>query len=118
MGFLRRVAGLTRLDMAQNSDIRKSLGIQPLLLQIEKSLLRWLGHVLRMRSERKARHLFFSNPTAGSDSVADCRSVDVRSLRCHAPGYQKAMSRFCSLTIRSVPQSSNSLRTRATTEPV
>ncbi|VDP02801.1 unnamed protein product [Soboliphyme baturini] len=63
MGFLRRVAGLTCLDMVRNSDIRKNLGIQPLLLQIEKSQLRWLGHVLQMRPERKAKQLFLANPT-------------------------------------------------------
>ncbi|VDP49333.1 unnamed protein product [Soboliphyme baturini] len=32
MGFLGRVAGLSRLDMVENSDIQKSLGLQPLLL--------------------------------------------------------------------------------------
>ncbi|VDP53254.1 unnamed protein product [Soboliphyme baturini] len=47
MDFLRRVAGPTRLDMFWNSDIRKSLGLQPLLLQTEKSRLRWLGHVFQ-----------------------------------------------------------------------
>ncbi|VDO86577.1 unnamed protein product [Soboliphyme baturini] len=63
MGFLGRVAGFTRLDMVRNSDVRKSLGIQPLLLQIEKSQLQWLRHVLRMPLQRKAKQLFLANPT-------------------------------------------------------
>ncbi|VDP14654.1 unnamed protein product [Soboliphyme baturini] len=45
MDFLRRVAGLTHLDMNRNTDIQQSPGEQPLLLQIEKSQLRWLGYV-------------------------------------------------------------------------
>ena len=35
-----------------SSEIRKSLNIEPLLLQIERSPLRWLGHVSRMPQER------------------------------------------------------------------
>ncbi|VDP49618.1 unnamed protein product [Soboliphyme baturini] len=63
MGFLRRVAGLTRHDLVRNSDIWKSLGIQLLLLQIEKSQLRWLRPVLRVPPEKKAKQLFLANPT-------------------------------------------------------
>ncbi|VDP52736.1 unnamed protein product [Soboliphyme baturini] len=63
MGILRRVAGLTRLDMVRNSDIRKIIGLEPLVLQIEKSQLRWLGHVLQMAPESKAKQLFLANPT-------------------------------------------------------
>ncbi|VDP00688.1 unnamed protein product [Soboliphyme baturini] len=62
MGLLRRVAGLTLLDMDQNADIRESLGVKPLLFQIEKSQLRWFVHVLRMPSEKKAKQLFLANP--------------------------------------------------------
>ncbi|VDP01920.1 unnamed protein product [Soboliphyme baturini] len=43
MGFLRPVAGRMRLEMVRNKGTWKSLGEQPLLLQIEKSQLRWFG---------------------------------------------------------------------------
>ncbi|VDP41658.1 unnamed protein product [Soboliphyme baturini] len=51
--FLRQVARLRRLNIVRNIDILKSLGIQLLLLQIEKSQLRCFGHFLRMPPERK-----------------------------------------------------------------
>ena len=35
-----------------SSEIRKSLNIEPLLLRIERSQLRWFGHVSRMPQER------------------------------------------------------------------
>ncbi|VDO85021.1 unnamed protein product, partial [Soboliphyme baturini] len=74
MGSLSRVAGLTRLDMVRSGDIQKSHGIQRLLLQIEKSQLRWLGHVLRMPPERKAKQLFLANPTGIKPRVLKNRS--------------------------------------------
>ena len=36
----------------RRSEIRKSLNIEPLLLRIERSQLRWFGHVSRMPQER------------------------------------------------------------------
>ena len=38
-----------------NPDIRQSLNIEPLLLRIEQSQLRWYGHVTRICNERTAR---------------------------------------------------------------
>jgi len=48
MSFLRRVAGLSLRDRVRSSDIRRELGIEPLLLRIERSQLRWFGHLIRM----------------------------------------------------------------------
>ena len=62
MRFLRGVAGITRLDRVRNSSIRNSLGIEPLLLQIERSQLRWFGHVVRMSHERLARQVLLAKP--------------------------------------------------------
>ncbi|VDP07738.1 unnamed protein product [Soboliphyme baturini] len=43
MGFLRGVAGLTRLDIVGNTGIRKSPGIEPLLPHSGKSQVRWFA---------------------------------------------------------------------------
>ncbi|VDO83429.1 unnamed protein product [Soboliphyme baturini] len=87
MGFLSRVAGFRRLDMVRDSDIRKSLGIQPLLLQIEKSRLRWLGHVLGMPPERKAKQLFLENPIGkrprGRPRLTWCKHMEEVCSRLH-----------------------------------
>ena len=40
----------------RSSEIRKSLNIEPLLLRIERSQLRWSGHVSRMPQERLLKH--------------------------------------------------------------
>ena len=57
MGFLRRVHGVSLLDKVRSSDIRKSLNIDPLQLRLERSQLRWYGHVTRMSEERTAQRL-------------------------------------------------------------
>ena len=51
MGFLRRISGLTSLDNVKSADIRESLNVESLLLRLERSLLRWCGHVTRMSQE-------------------------------------------------------------------
>ena len=38
--------------MGRSSEIQKSLNIEPLLLRIERSQLRWFGHVSRMFEKR------------------------------------------------------------------
>ncbi|KAI3353178.1 hypothetical protein L3Q82_019730 [Scortum barcoo] len=48
MSFLRRVAGRSLRDRVRSSVIREELGVEPLLLRIERSQLRWLGHLFRM----------------------------------------------------------------------
>ena len=52
MRFLRRIEGVTLPDNVLSSEIQKSLNIEQLLLRIEKSQLRWFGHVNRMPQER------------------------------------------------------------------
>jgi len=48
MTFLRRLAGLSVVDRARRSDIWRELRVEPLLLRIERSQLRWFGHLIRM----------------------------------------------------------------------
>ena len=46
MRFLRRIEGVTLFNKVRSSEIRKSLiKIEPLLLRIERSQLRWFGQV-------------------------------------------------------------------------
>ena len=56
MGFLRRISGLTLLDDVKSADIRESLNIESLLLRLERSQLRWYGHVTRMSQEKTAKN--------------------------------------------------------------
>ena len=62
MGFLRRISGLTLLDKVKSVDIRESLTIEPLLLRLERSQLRWYGHVTRMSQEITTKKLLYSTP--------------------------------------------------------
>ena len=50
--FLKRIKGVLLFNKVDSSEIRKSLNIEPLLLRIERYLLRWFGHVNRMPQER------------------------------------------------------------------
>ena len=52
MRFLRGIEGVTLFNKVRSSEIRKFLNIEPLLLRIERSQLRWFGHVSRMPQER------------------------------------------------------------------
>ena len=62
MRFLRTAAGLTLRDKTHSSTIRESLKAKSLLLYIERSQFRWLGHVLRMPHERLAHQVFEAMP--------------------------------------------------------
>ena len=48
MRFLHRIGGVTLFNKMRSSEIQKSLNIEPLLLRIERSQLRWFGHESRM----------------------------------------------------------------------
>ena len=52
MRFLRKIEGVTLFNKVHSSEIRKSLNIELLLLRIERSQLRWIGHVSRMTQEK------------------------------------------------------------------
>ena len=60
MGLLRRVTGLSLRDRVRSSVIREELGVETLLLCVERSQLRWFGHMVRMppgRIPRCSRHV-------------------------------------------------------------
>ena len=52
MRFLQRIEGVTLFNKVCNFEIRRSLNIEPLLLRLQRSQLRWFGHVSRMPLER------------------------------------------------------------------
>ena len=54
MGFLRKIKGGTMFNNHRNTAIRESLDIESLLL-IERSQLRWFGHVSKMPHERLSK---------------------------------------------------------------
>ena len=63
MSFLRRVAGLSLRDRVRSSVIREELGVDPLLLRVERSQMRWLGHLVRMPPGRLPGEVFWARPT-------------------------------------------------------
>uniref|UniRef100_A0A8C6M0A0 Reverse transcriptase domain-containing protein n=1 Tax=Nothobranchius furzeri TaxID=105023 RepID=A0A8C6M0A0_NOTFU len=63
MSFLRRVAGLSLRHRVRSSVIGEGLGVDPLLLHIERSQSRWLGHLIRMPPGRLPGEVFWARPT-------------------------------------------------------
>ena len=63
MGFLRRVAGISLRDRVRSSITRERLGVEPLLLHLERSQLRWFGHLVWMPPERLPRKVLDARPT-------------------------------------------------------
>ena len=59
------------LDKVKSTDIRQCLNIEPLLLRIKRSQLRWYGHVTRMFHERTAKQLIDALPSAKSLDYVD-----------------------------------------------
>ena len=62
MSFLRRAAGHSLRDRVRSSVTREELGVEPLLLRIERSQLRWLGHLYRMPPGRLPWEVFLACP--------------------------------------------------------
>ncbi|KAK3528789.1 hypothetical protein QTP70_011573 [Hemibagrus guttatus] len=63
MSFLRRVAGRSLRDRVRSSVTWEELGVEPLLLHIERGQLRWLGHLFRMSPGRLPGEVFRVCPT-------------------------------------------------------
>ena len=62
MSFLRRVAVFSFRDRVRSSVIREELGLEPLLLYLERSQLRWFGHLVRMPTGRLPLEVFQARP--------------------------------------------------------
>ena len=63
MGFLLRVSGVSLRDRVRSSVIREGLGVEPLLLRIERSQMRWLRHLVRMSPGCLPGEVFRARPT-------------------------------------------------------
>ncbi|KAK3569761.1 hypothetical protein QTP86_004186 [Hemibagrus guttatus] len=63
ISFLRRVAGRSLRDRVRSSVTREELGVEPLLLHIERGQLRWLGYLFRMPPGRLPGEVFRACPT-------------------------------------------------------
>ncbi|KAK3517849.1 hypothetical protein QTP70_020994 [Hemibagrus guttatus] len=63
MSFLRRVAGHSLRDTVRSSVTREELGVELLLLHIERGQLRWLGHLFQMPPGRLPGEVFQAYPT-------------------------------------------------------
>jgi len=63
MNLLCRVAGLSLRDGVRSSDIRRELEVDPLLLFVERSQLRWFGHLIWMLPGRIPLEFFQASPT-------------------------------------------------------
>ena len=69
--FLRKIEGVTLFNKVHSSEIQKSLNIEPLLLRIERSQLRWFGHVSRMPQERLPKQALLAYKQMGKDQLGD-----------------------------------------------
>ena len=70
MRFLRKIEGVTLFNKVRSSEIRKSLNIESLHLRIERSQLRWFGHVSRMPQERLPKQALLPKQM-GEDQLDD-----------------------------------------------
>ena len=87
MRFLRGVVGVSRLDRVRNTTIRENLQVEPLLLRIERSLLRWYGHAIRM-PHRIAHQILSAQPSGRRPRVRPrTRWMDqIQSISCDRLG--------------------------------
>ena len=60
MRFFRKIKGVTMFDKHHNTAIRESLNSESLLFRIERSQLRWFGHVSRMPQERLSKQTLYA----------------------------------------------------------
>ena len=83
MRYLRKVVGVRRIERIRNTTIREYLNVEQLLLKVERSQLRWFGHVLRMPESRLPNRVYSAQPT-GRRPVGRPRnrwSDEIKSLR-------------------------------------
>ncbi|KAK3549572.1 hypothetical protein QTP86_004974 [Hemibagrus guttatus] len=75
MSFLRRVVGRSLRDRVRSSVTREELGVEPLLLYIERGQLRWLGHLFRMPPGHLPGEVFRACPTGKTQDTLERLSL-------------------------------------------
>ena len=63
MRFLQKIEVVMLFNKMRSSEIRKSLNIEQLLFQIERSQLSWFGNVSRMTQERFPKQALLAKVT-------------------------------------------------------
>lgn len=58
MSFLCAVADLSLTDGVRSADIRRKLGVEPLLLHVKRSQFGWFGNLITMPPERLLLEVF------------------------------------------------------------
>lgn len=58
MRFLRKIENKTKLDRIKNEVHRQNLKIKPIKHKIQQNQLRWLGHVMRMETNRLPKRAY------------------------------------------------------------
>ncbi|KAK7889103.1 hypothetical protein WMY93_024663 [Mugilogobius chulae] len=82
MSFLRRVAGRSLRDRVRCSVTREELGVEPLLLHIERGQLRWLGHLYRMPPGRLPGECSGHVPLGGGQGEDPGHAGGTMSIDC------------------------------------
>ena len=62
MRFLRRILNITRRDRIRNVIVREQLGVESLILSVERTQLVWFGHARRMPIERLVHQIMEAEP--------------------------------------------------------
>ncbi|KAK3568661.1 hypothetical protein QTP86_011459 [Hemibagrus guttatus] len=83
MSFLCRVAGRSLRDRVRSSVTWEELGVEPLLLHIERGQLRWLGHLFWMPLGRLPGEVFRACPTGKTQDTLErlCLSAGLGTPR-------------------------------------
>ena len=66
MRILRLIYGVTRRDRVRNDTIRAAFNVTSILSVIEKSQLRWFGHVIRMDESRDVKRMYKWDPSVNT----------------------------------------------------
>ena len=92
MRFLQIIDEVTLFNKVRSSEIQKSPNIEPLLLQIKRSQLRWVGHVSRMPQERLPNKLYMPKQMGEdqSDDLDPDGPITLRTLDGIASGFTQA----------------------------
>ena len=54
MKCLHKAANKTRRDKIRNEDIRKTVGVSPIMDYVNKQRVKWFGHLMRLPTEQPA----------------------------------------------------------------